>query len=214
MKHQGTPAAIEAAITAACPEWPDVLRRIRTHVPPYKREVYQYQAAALYALARQYNKAGVRILEIGTAYGFTAAALAEAAPRAMILTITPNPGNFEAATKHLAAYPNIGVKQITSCDLLKEYPLPADLSMIFVDGDHKNVVLDLPWYNLLVPGGLMLFHDYAPLESGRPCPPVYEALNDMAARLGRPFDVLVEDDARVGFPGFYRRAGEVWPPEV
>ena len=54
------------------------------------------------------------------------------------------------------------------------------------------------------PGGLFLFHDYAPEGAWRPCQEVYEAVNAFGAELGRPLDVLVRDERGVGLAGFYK----------
>jgi hypothetical protein len=54
----------------------------------------------------------------------------------------------------------------------------------------------------------MLFHDYSPAGSKRECPPVYQAIRQFAAWLGREPDVTVVDDGRAGMAGFYRQEGE------
>jgi predicted O-methyltransferase YrrM len=81
--------------------------------------------------------------------------------------------------------------------------------MIFVDGDHRHIEWDLPWFNRLEVGGLMLFHDYSPVDASHPCPPVYEALNRMAEKL-HGFDVLIIDEGKTGMAGIVRREGERW----
>jgi hypothetical protein len=56
-----------------------------------------------------------------------------------------------------------------------------------------------------------VFHDYSPKDATIPCYPVYDALNAMAATLGRPLDVVAQDTDRVGMAGLIRNEGETWP---
>jgi predicted O-methyltransferase YrrM len=207
LKLAGAPAEILDAIGRLAPGVRASLAQARARVPAKKREVYEYQAAALFALAAQYNRLGAYILEIGTYYGYSAAVLAEAAPLARIVTLNPRDNEFPIARKNLAAYRNVQVLPQHSWDYLASSQIcdlkPCDL--IFVDGDHARVKQDIPWWERLAPGGLMLFHDYAPAGTPRPCPPVYAALNAWLAELGREtFDVLVVDDQGVGLAGLYR----------
>ena len=194
-----------------CPEVEDVLARVRGDVPFLKREIWQYQAMALYILAKQYNHESANILEIGTAWGYSAAVMSRAAPEADIVTLNPKWAEVERAQIHLRNYKNVQIVQQYSWNYLDEYMGP-ELDMVFVDGDHKQVIRDLPWFNWLKVGGLMLFHDYSPPGAGkRPCRPVYEEVNRMKEQLGRKeFDVLVVDKIEVGMAGFYRREGETW----
>lgn len=174
-----------------------------------KREIALYQAAALYALTQDFDEAGCNILEIGTALGFSAAVIAQAAPAAHVVTLNPNADECKLARKNLASFKNVEVKQMKSIDYLVNYSGPK-LDMVFVDGDHARVAFDFPWFNWLTTGGLMLFHDYSPSDTPRACPPVYDGLNHMAAALGHVFDVLIVDDTGVGMAGFYRKEGEEW----
>ena len=97
---------------------------------------------------------------------------------------------------------------IASWSYLAGYKGPA-FDVVFVDGDHKQVARDLPWFNWIHPGGLMLFHDYSPAESTHACPPVYDVVNARAIRLGRELDVLLVDDTLAGIAGFYKQKWEV-----
>lgn len=198
-----TAYSIMRELIIACPEWPDALASVRTHVPPFKKEIAEYQAAALYALVKPYNVEGARILEIGTAWGFSAAVMAEAAPNAMIITLNPVEPEAAIARKHLKHYSNVAVVEALSWDYLAQHR-GSPYDVIFVDGDHKNVRRDLPWWDCIAPGGAFLFHDYSPAGTYRECPPVYEALNEWAAVNEHPLDVLVVDDGGVGFAGFYK----------
>lgn len=204
MRLIGSPEYIEAMCVQRYPELPEVLARVRERVPYYKREVYRYQAAALFTLARKFNSFKANFLEIGTARGYTAAIMAEAAPKANIVTLNVRDNEIEEARQHLAPYRNVTVVKAVSWDYLKEYRGPG-LHFVFVDGDHKRIKKDLPWYSKVLPGGMMVFHDYAPAGTRRACPPVYDALNEFSRKLGQDFDVLVVDDGGVGFVGFCKR---------
>ena len=145
---------------------------LRSHLEHYnKREIWHYQAALLYAMAEQYNNANAEIMEFGTCWGWSAAVMAGAAPSAHIVTMTPNPNHYKIASGQLAQLKNVKVLDCKSSDLLERYTGPR-LDMIFVDGDHENVHLDLPWWNWLKPGGLMLHHDYTPKGAPRQTPVV------------------------------------------
>jgi len=187
-------------------------QRLCPAIPPFpraKQEMLDYQMAALYALAHDYNRAGARILEIGMGHGASGYMLAKAAPFAQIISLTVNPN--EVAPAHMlwiqGKCSNITPIVEVSWKYLAMTPT-FELDMVFVDGDHNHIALDLPWFNRLVVGGLFLCHDYSPEGSHAPSPIVYAELNRLAERLGRPFDVSLIDDGRVGMVGFYRREGE------
>lgn len=205
-----TAAQILDALSIEFPELLTVEQRVRAQVPIYKREIERYQAAALYALATEVNYPGARILEIGTAQGYSAAYLAEAAPEATIITLNPKDGESEQAARNLSAWRNVTVVKQTSAEYLATLVPEDRFDLIFVDGDHGRVAADLPYWDHLNVGGLMVFHDYAPAASGRPCPPVYDVLNQVRAALARPFDVEVVDNRAVGLVGFARGANEAW----
>jgi predicted O-methyltransferase YrrM len=206
-----SPSAIMAAVAEQHPDVRRDLARARGAVPWCKREIATHQAAALYALARGCDRPGAHILEIGTALGYSAAVLALAAPQAAIVTLNPKRKEFVRAEKHLAGFPNVQVLPRKSWDYLGGYAGP-HLDLVFVDGDHGLVVRDLPWFDWLVDGGLLLFHDYTPFGTGRrPCAPVYETLRVFGAALGREPDVLVIDDAGDGLAGWRRGPGELCP---
>lgn len=194
---------IVCQMKSVCPEVEDVLTAVREHIPPYKREVWYYQAALLYVLTQQYNFDGANILEIGTALGYTASVMALAAPKAQIITLNPKENEVPIARKNVSRYTNVTIIQEKSWDYLATYGGPK-LDLLFVDGDHKRIQLDLPWWNWLEKGGLFFHHDFAPLGSARECLPVFYTLSGFAAGLGRPFDVVVMDDKKVGMVGFYK----------
>ena len=201
---------IISTIQEFVPEVRSKLDKICNQMVRYtKREIRLHEAAYLYALARQFNYYGANILEIGTCHGWSASVIAEAAPMAQIVTCTPRLAHVEHAREHLQIYPNVAVVQTRSQDYLANYIGPK-LDMVFVDGDHENVIDDLPWYNWLKVGGLMLHHDYTPPEApNRPCRPVWEALNNFSEQL-HSADVLLVGENREGMAGWYRQENEVW----
>ncbi len=203
MRLRGTAREIEEAVARLC-------GGARPTVPSTKRKVLDYQMVALWALAKTFNQVGRKILEIGTGHGGSGAMLAQGAPKAMVLSLTVEPGgarNAEQLWKSLGLG-NIRVTVASSWDYLARTQDMWD--MIFVDGDHNQIARDLPWFNRLQVGGLLMCHDYSPADSPRPSPVVYERLNELAAGLGRPFDVEIIDDEKTGMVGFYRRPGERW----
>lgn len=166
-----------------------------------KMEPYQY--AALYNLTRKYD--GGHILEIGGFLGRATLVMSFAAPRAKIITLEPY--YSEETRKNTAGCKNVKVVKTYSFRYLGETQVAWD--MVFVDGNHKRVEQDLPWFNRLRVGGLILFHDYTPDDAVRSrCPHVYAVVNDMGESLGRVPDVLVVDAEKIGMAGFYRRKGE------
>lgn len=190
------------------PELVEIERRARAVVKNTKKAVYPYQAAALYHLAKPFN--GGKALEIGTAYGYSGFYLASAMPDSKITSLNASVGEVEAveAAGVFKRFPNVRVLHEISWEYFKRGNGTAEYNFIFVDGDHKRVKNDFPFFNRLVDGGLMIFHDYSPLGSRRHCPPVYEGVNDLAFMLNRSPDVLIVDDGDVGMAGFYRRPGE------
>lgn len=191
-------------------EIPYALNRARRMVGTLKkkREIAAYQAAVLFTLCKQLDH-GSRVLEIGTALGFSAAIMALAANTSYIETINIRTDESQMARDRLCELSNVTVITADSHELVKEYNGPP-YDLIFVDGDHDGVALDMPWFNHVKIGGLMLHHDYAPEGSARPCRAVYDCLNDWRASMGRDFDVWVVDLTDVGMVGYIRRDGESW----
>lgn len=186
------------------------LPQVRTALRKSKRiraQILPYQAAALFELASHYNSDGSEILEIGTADGYSASIMAQAAPKAHIVTLNPVASEIGRARANLRAYPNVEIICAASWDHLKTYSGPT-LDMIFVDGDHKRTWRDVLWYNHLndpymYGAGLMLFHDYTPKEVG-----VVQAVDDMATKLQRRAIFLLQDAQLIGMAGFYRFEGD------
>ena len=176
------------------------LKEARAHVRAGKQEVYPYQAAALYILAKPYN--GKPILEIGTYYGYTAYVMSLACPDSRIVTLNPTVWEAEEAAANLKDR-NVVVMQWKSQDYLDSFP-DEKFDFIFIDGDHRKVAQDLSYWERLNMGGLMLAHDYTPLGAPRHCPPVHSAINEFREKLGRDFDVSIIDSDRVGMVGFIK----------
>lgn len=184
------------------PDVDEALVRVDDRVPHTKRAVDKYQGAVLYALVKHHQPK--RILEIGTALGYSAAIMAEAAPDATIITLNPLQHEVDQASRHLKDYPNVTIKIEKSWDFLRGYA-GEKFDFIFIDGDHKRVRMDFAWWEHLSEGGVFLFHDYSPEESGRPCPPVFEAVNELTRVLGRDTpDIYVIDNREVGLAGFVK----------
>lgn len=207
MKITGAPADILQTIDNCFPDvdMKTVLRRVERNIPFIKRQVALYQGSILVALASKYNKTNCLILEIGSAWGYSAACMAEGAPLADITTLNPKKGEYSKAKENLRVYKNVGVYQQTSMEFWERVErTEVAFDLIFVDGDHTKIEQDLIWWERLKKGGLFLFHDYSPDGSGRPCREVYSALNDWIYEKGLSFNVEVVDDKGVGMVGVYK----------
>jgi predicted O-methyltransferase YrrM len=203
-----TPEELFAHFLKLHPELKKVEQGARKAIPNTKKAIYPYQAALLYHLAKPYN--GGRALEIGAAYGYSCFYLASAMSDGQVVTLNASEGEWVEDVKILERFKNVTCLHRRSFDYFKEGDGTAAYSLVFVDGDHRPRPLkeDMQYFNRLVDGGLIIFHDYSPAGSGRECPPVYEGINELAKQLGREPDVLVVDDNRVGMAGFIRKEGE------
>ncbi len=201
--------AILTQVRAVYPEVDAVLSWTRKHIPWSKRQIAEYQGAALAYYASRYDHEGATILEIGTALGYSACLMATAAPRASVTTLNPKDGEYERAMANLRIRANVRVVKATSQEFWRADLPPYDL--IFVDGDHsyRMVLLDSRYFNVLQPGGMILFHDYSPSESDRPSAGSFRALNELQESR-READVRVVGEGQVGMLGWIRREGEVW----
>lgn len=170
-----------------------------------KGQLLPYQAMALYYLAKDYNYTGSKFMEIGTLAGYSSSILAQAAPNASITTINPAQWEMAEAERNLKKYANVKPVVAYSWDMLDLYE-GSDLSLIFIDGDHNRIARDLPWFDKLRDGGLILFHDYNEARSGI----VYGVLNATANKYDHPFDVYLMDNDGNGMVGFIKRDGEKW----
>lgn len=199
---QDTPENLKKELDQRFPTANEALYRSRC----IHKELLPYQAAALYGLAQRFNVAGAEILEIGTLAGYSASIMAQAAPKAHIVTLNIRHWEVEEAKVALMGYKNIDVKEAVSWEYLAAYK-GTELDFIFVDGNHNRVAKDVGWFNWLKPGGLMVFHDYSPLTSSV----VYDTINLMIAKLGRQLDIMVIDTNKIGMAGIMRRGGEKCP---
>lgn len=191
------------------PDFSDATARVDEIIPFFKRSIWPEQAGVLFALAKQYNYEGARILEIGSGIGYSGAHIALGAPKAQITTLNPKGWESKVGADNLKAFPNIRLLPEFSWEYLERYTGP-ELDMVFIDGDHKQVERDMPWWDWLKVGGLMVHHDYSPDTAKRPVQHVYNVLNNWGAELERDFDVLVQDENLDGMAGWYRREGEAW----
>lgn len=206
----------EAIVKQASALAPGALALFDSDAPPLvpflKRQIDVFQACALFALAQQHNKIDAAMLEVGTAWGYSAAVIARAAPLARILTLNPKMHEVIKARDHLKPFrAQVTVLCDTSDDLWQAHVPGEIFDFVFIDGDHRPPALyqDMRWFTELKPGGLILFHDYAPASSPRPCPAVVETLDQIRdTQIKRDYDVQVIADDGVGMVGWIRRPGD------
>ena len=102
-----------------------------------------------------------KILEIGTAIGFSALLMAEHAPQAQITTIDRNPEMIELAKANFAKYDSrqqITLLEGDAVDLLEA--LEDSYDLVFMDSAKSKYVVFLPQVlKRLNPGGLVLIDD-------------------------------------------------------
>lgn len=208
-KITGNHESLYSDLLTRWPEAGPAIERVRQQVWWSKRQIdnhrqrQPWQSAALYGLAKEYNRADCVILEIGTALGYSAAIMAEAAPKASIITLNPKPGEYEQAQENLKGYLNVSALKMKSWDYERIHPIE-QYDMVFVDGDHQQVERDFVFWDHLKPEGLILFHDYSPSGSSRPCREVYEAINEFQQTVGE-IAILIMDEKEIGIAGFYKR---------
>src|SRR5262252_170036 len=147
--------------------------------PAISTSVTAAEAAELACLAE-----GRAVLEVGSAYGYSAVVMALAGAR--VTTVDPHtwiPGSLQAMQANLAAY---GVSdRVEIIDEPSQAVLPwlaregLSFGLVFVDGDHSAQAArhDIRWgLQLLEEGGTIAVHDY--LEACC-CPGVREAADVM-----------------------------------
>ena len=106
------------------------------------------------------------IVEIGTFLGGTAKILYEASHEKGVRTYTIDIAPSDAAYKTLRGT-NVEIIANSSVEVAQEWSRPIDL--LFIDGSHRfhDVFNDFnSWVELLKPEGIIMFHDYDPIERG------------------------------------------------
>jgi predicted O-methyltransferase YrrM len=140
-------------------------------VPAISTSVTEAETAKLQELAAQ---PGVtQILEVGSAFGYSAIAMALANPNAHITAVDPHNqlgshpiagGSREVMAGNLEAYgvaDRVTMLVTTSQQVLPELE-PASFDLVFIDADHVEpaVTHDVGWaLKLLRPGGTLACHD-------------------------------------------------------
>jgi predicted O-methyltransferase YrrM len=148
--------------------------------PPISTSVLPAEAAKLAALA-----AGQYVLEIGSAYGYSAVTMAlTGSPVTAVDPHTWIPGSLPAMERNLDAYgvqDRVTIVQQPSADVLAA--LAGDRQngpgLVFVDGDHsyEAVRADVTGaLKVLRPGGVLACHDYG---EDCCCPGVRQALDEI-----------------------------------
>ena len=159
-------------------EWRDV--PVRPDGPAVSTSVQDIEAAELARLAK-----GRNVLEIGSAYGYSACVMALAGAN-HITAVDPHtwiPGSLQAmgeAVGTCQAGEQVTIYQEFSNTLMPQLAEDGDrFGLIFIDGDHRYAAVrhDGEWAaKLLEPGGTIAFHDYG---EDCCCPDVRRAVNDM-----------------------------------
>ena len=124
---------------------------------------------------------GARVLEVGSAYGFSAVVMALGGAES-VLTVDPHtycPNSLEVLTANLEAYraTNVAVRVDTFFNVAPELLPQVSFDLIFLDGDHsyETVKHDVTWaWNMLEPDGVLACHDY----DEDCCPGVRQALDE------------------------------------
>jgi predicted O-methyltransferase YrrM len=129
--------------------------------PPILTSITEAEAAVLRELAATAGE----VVDIGSAYGYSAVVMAKAG--AHVTTIDPhageNPGTLDVLMGNLQAYQanTVTVSVGTSQAVLPRLPL-GWFGLVFIDGDHREetVIHDVTWaLKLLRPGGVLACHD-------------------------------------------------------
>lgn len=115
---------------------------------------------------------GRQVLEVGSAYGYSAIVMARAG--ALVTAVDPHTGGTWLGDSHAAMTANVGVYQVASrVTIVRESSQDAlprlateggRFGFVFIDGDHRYeaALHDIEWaLKLLAPGGVLAVHDYA-----------------------------------------------------
>ncbi|WEA54678.1 O-methyltransferase [Lactococcus lactis] len=137
-----------------------------------------------------------RILEIGTAIGFSALIMAQEVPNAEIVTIDRNPEMIELAKKNLGKYDHrnqIILKEGDAADILKE--LSGSFDVIFMDSAKSKYIEFLPIaLDLLSENGVILMDDI--FQGGEILIPIMEIKRNQRALergLRKLFDEVLDN---------------------
>jgi predicted O-methyltransferase YrrM len=161
-----------------------------------------YQVTTLYMTARDYNNEDRVIVEFGTMFGWSASMLAAGAPKAIVHTLEPSKARRVKAKGHLAKHRNITVHALTSLQFQEEVIRRGVLvDLVYVDGDHHHCEEDMGWWDLIRPGGLMLFHDYTYKYQS-----VIQSVDHLLEALGKrqPDIALFNTKSKQGMVGVYK----------
>lgn len=172
------------------------------HMQGIKSQVGLHQACGLMLMAEQFDRKTCSVLNIGCAFGYSTACLSRGAPLARIVSLDVDLKRIQIAQRALSNYRNVQLIRMKSWDYFDDQRW----DMIFVDGCHRAIWRDMPFYNRVKPGGLFLSHDYIPARF----PFVVEALNGLEEQFDRPFDVRIYDDRGCGVVGMVRQKEEIW----
>ncbi len=127
----------------------------RENIPIIQPEVVAYFRFLLQTLQPK------KILEIGTAIGFSALLMAENAPDAEIITIDRNPEMIGFAKENLAKYDSrhqIKLLEGEASDILAD--LDGDFDFVFMDSAKSKYIVFLPEVlKRLVVGGVIIMDD-------------------------------------------------------
>ena len=137
-----------------------------------------------------------RILEIGTAIGFSALVMAQEVPNAEIVTIDRNPEMIDLAQKNLGKYDHrsqIILKEGDAADILRELSGPFDV--IFMDSAKSKYIEFLPIaLDLLSENGVILMDDI--FQGGEILTPIMEIKRNQRALergLRKLFDEVLDN---------------------
>lgn len=141
---------------------------------PILTSLTQHEASRLQALA-----GGRRVLEIGSAYGYSTVCMAQHAEH--VLAIDPleqyTADELHANLRACGVCDRVTVAQYRSQDLLPILAAAgAKFGLVFIDGDHERLAVAADLANavrLLAPRGVLACHDYG--EDS--CPGVREAID-------------------------------------
>ncbi len=162
------------------------------NIPIIQHEVVAYFRVLLKALAP------AKILEIGTAIGFSALVMADVLPEAKIVTIDRNDEMIALAQKNLARFDQR--KQITllqgdAADILKE--VEQDFDFVFMDSAKSKYVVFLPEIlRHLKVGGVIVIDDV--FQGGdivKPIEEVHRSQRAIYRGLQKLFEVTLDHPA-------------------